>query len=479
MREKDSDLLSRFLKDVMAGYDLNPVVASAVRFFLKNPYESAIIVDKDVRIQFMDSVSEAFFGLKEGEAKGKDIRELVPESGLPRTIETGIPMIGRIFEVKGKKRLGAVYPLKLNGEIIGGIGKIMVQSLEEVERINSEIQNLKRELHYLRQKEHNEYGSLYTFEDILGDSKAIIDTVRMAQKVSQLGIDVLITGESGTGKELFAHSIHSYSHHDKPFIKVNCPAIPFELAESELFGYEKGAFTGALTSGKAGSFEMANTGTIFLDEISSLPLSIQAKLLRVLQEKEVARLGTTKTKKIDFRLIAATNVDLRQLVKEGKFRDDLYYRVARGVINLPPVRERKEDIPLYVNHFLEKINRSFKTNIKRISRETMDVFIHYTWSGNIRELINVLEQVAIKASNSEEITLDLLPKEMRSVVERPWKRDSGSGTTSIKQEVVSVEKELIISALREVDGNKRKAATLLTMPRSTLYQKMKKYNIGM
>jgi transcriptional regulator with PAS, ATPase and Fis domain len=477
---KDVDLLAKSLSEIIEPYSFNEVMACALKFFFRNPFESAIVIDRNMRIQFMDKVSEEFFGFKRGEAKGMDIRELVPGSGLPPTVETGIPMIGRILEVKGKKRIGAAYPLKQNGKIIGGIGKIILQSLEEVERINNEIQQLKQEIHYLKQKTRNGQGSLYTFDDIIGGSSMMRETIDIAKKVSLLGVDVLITGESGTGKELFAHSIHGYAHSNKPFVKVNCPAIPFELAESELFGYEKGAFTGASTSGKAGSFEMANNGTIFLDEISSLPLSIQAKLLRVLQEKEVTRLGSTKTKKIEFRLITATNVDLKKLVKEGKFRDDLYYRVAKAIINIAPLRERREDVPLYVNHFLEKINRSFKTKIKRVSDRAMDGFFRYNWSGNVRELINLLEQIVIRCWNEEQIGEDCLPDEMLLSENRAQTRYSSRsavGAMGIRQEIANMEKEFIVSVLKEVDGNKRRAAMLLAMPRSTLYEKLKRYDI--
>ena len=480
MKEKEKDALLHCLSEITEGYELNDVLVAALRFFLRNPYESAIVVDKDLKIQFMDRVSEKFFGLKQGGARGKDIRELVPKSGLPVVVETGIPMIGRLFGVKGTRSIGSAYPLKRNGEIVGGIGKIILHTFEEVERINNQIQQLKQEIHTLRQKQANGHSSVYTFEDILGESALMNETIDMAKKVSLLDVDVLITGESGTGKELFAHSIHSYARPNQPFVKVNCPAIPFELAESELFGYEKGAFTGASPLGKAGSFEIAHNGTIFLDEISSLPLSIQAKLLRVLEGREVTSLGSTKTKKISFRLIAATNVDLRKMVKEGKFREDLYYRVAKAVITLPPLRERREDIPLYVDHFLERINRSFKAKVKRVSDRAMHAFVRYNWSGNVRELVNVLEQIVIKAWNREQIGEESLPEEILLFVnghkEKDLKEPIGK-TVAIKKEMANIEKEFIISVLQEVDGNKRRAAMLLSMPRSTLYEKIKKYNI--
>jgi len=466
------------LKTVFDTYDFNPITLAVLRFFFRNPYESTIIVDKNSRVQFMDKASERFLGIEPGSAKGLDIREFVPQSGLPKTLETGIPQIGRVFEVKGQHRIGAVYPIKRQGgEIVGGLGRLMFYSFEEVERMNAEVQRLKKQLRNLRQKGQGERTFIYMFTDILGNTKSIQDTISMAQKISQVGVDVLITGESGTGKELFAHSIHSYSNPEGPFIKLNCPAIPFELAESELFGYEKGAFTGALSGGKVGAFEMADEGTIFLDEISSLPLSIQAKILRVLQEREVTRLGSTKTKQISFRLIVASNMDLKQLVKEEKFREDLFYRVAKAEIRLPPLRDRREDIPLYVNHFLKQINRSFKMNIKGISERAMEILKDYSWPGNMRELINVLEQAAIRAWNVEKITEELLPKDLIVHTTKLSKKSSAGSSKSIKEEIRNIEREFIISVLKEVNGNKKRAAALLSMPRSTLYQKIARYNI--
>jgi len=471
------------ITEVLGKYGLTRIIAHALRFVLHNPYESFVIVNKEANVQFMDRGSENFFGLSHGEALGTDIRELVPESGLPIAIGTGVPIIGRIFEVKGKKRIGSVYPIIKNHEIIGAMGRLLFHSFEEVEKVNSEISKLKKEIHYFKEKEQNEYSSRYTFDNILGVSTAIKETIDFARKIAPLDTDVVITGESGTGKELFAHSIHSFAYRSKPFVKVNCATIPFELAESELFGYAKGAFSGALASGKPGKFEMANNGTIFLDEISSLPLSLQAKLLRVLQEREIERLGSTKTEKINFKLIAATNLDLRSMVKEGKFREDLYYRVSKAVIQIPPLRERKEDIPLYLSHYLDKINRSFNTQVKTISENARNILIHYQWPGNVRELINLLEQAVLKAWNGDTILEEHLPAELAPDGNKSAKHIAGPDVTKkndpkvFKTEIEDKEREIILSAIRETGGNKRKAAAGLKMPRSTFYEKIKKYNI--
>ena len=468
--------------EVLGKYELTEVITAALRFVLRNPYESFVIVDKDANVQFMDSGSEKFFGLDQGEASGINIKEFIPGSGLPIALEKGVPLIGRIFEVKGKQRIGSVYPIIREHEIIGAIGRMLFHSFEEVDKVNREISKLKKEIHYFKEKEQIEYSSKYTFDSIRGKSTAIRETIDFAKKIAPLDTDVMIIGESGTGKELFAHSIHSFAHIDRPFVKVNCPAVPFDLAESELFGYAKGAFSGALFSGKPGKFEMANNGTIFLDEISSLPLSVQAKLLRVLQEREVERLGSTRTQKIRFKLIAATNIDLKSLVQEGRFREDLYYRISKAIVHIPPLRERKEDIPLYISYFLESTNKSFNTKVRITQGRIMDAFLAYPWPGNVRELINVIEQAVLKAWNIDDILEEHLPSEFFSQARQAVERTPAAGTVDQEpkrfyREVEETEKKLIIAAIRNATGNKRKAALSLDMPRSTFYEKIRKYRI--
>jgi transcriptional regulator with PAS, ATPase and Fis domain len=468
---------------VLGNYKMDQVVTYGLKFILRNSFESFIIVDDKARIRFMDRGSEKFFGLNQGDADGVDIRELVPDSGLPTVLKTSKPMIGRVFDVKGKKRIGSLYPILKDGKTIGAVGKLIFNSLEELDKVNKEIAKLRKEISYLKEKQQNEYSSKYTFDSILGQSSSIREVIDFAKKISLVDVDVLIMGESGTGKELFAHSIHSHAHKNRPFIKVNCPAIPFDLAESELFGYAGGAFSGALSSGKPGKFEMANNGTIFLDELSSLPLTIQAKLLRTLQEREIERLGSTKTEKINFRFIAATNVDLKTMVKEGKFREDLYYRISKAGVHIPPLRERTEDIPLYVLHYLNKINRSFNTQVKIISTEAMEVLFHHTWPGNLRELINILEQAVLNAWKGEEIRIEHLPAELTSYRIETRKRIEapnthlGHNSRNFKNEIKEREKEMITNALKETRGRRGKAAELLNMPRSSFYEKIKRYGI--
>jgi len=479
--EKETSEFLKVLENVLRDYGFSPIITWALRFFLRNPYESLIIVNKDGKLEFMDRGSEKFFGLAEGGAKMVEVTELIPESDLPRVLETGVPFIGRVFNVNGTRRIGSTYPLIRNGEVIGAMGRLIFRSLDEVERINIEIKQLKSQVKFLRDKQKHQDSAHYTFENILGISAAIKDAVDMAKKVATIDSDVLIIGESGTGKEIFAQAIHNAINPQKPFVQVNSSTIPFELAESELFGYEKGSFTGAISTGKPGKFELAHNGTFFLDEISSLPLSIQAKLLRVFQEREVGRLGDTRVQKVSFRLIAATNADLKKLVKEGKFREDLYFRIAKANIYIPPLRERKEDIPVYINHFLKTINERFGTKFKRLSNEALFCFMNYDWPGNVRELINLLEQACLKKWEGEEIPMSSLPYELAG---SPTLHNPSSSKTVVtsseifKKELAEKEIKLILQALERTKRNKRRAALLLGIPRSTFYKKLKDYSIG-
>ena len=473
MGESKKEFLN-VLENVLRNYSFSPVIAWALRFFLRNPYESIVIVDKNGLFEFMDRGSEKLFNLPEGGAKKKKVMELIPDSALPRVLETGVPVVGRIFDVKGLKKIGSAYPLVKDGEIIGAIGRLISRSLEEMERVQREMDSLKRKLSHLQQRQEEHLRAFYTFDNIVGASPAIKEAIKLAKKLSAIDTDVLILGESGTGKELFAHAIHNYTNPERPFVRVNCPTIPFELAESELFGYEKGAFTGAKPEGKKGKFELAKNGTIFLDEVNSLPLSIQAKLLRVLQEREIERLGSSHIQKVNFRLIATSNVDLKKGVIEGKFREDLYYRIAKAVIYIPPLRDRKEDIETYISYFLKAINNRFGTHFKRATEEAFKCMTNYKWPGNVRELINILEQACLKAWEGEEIPASSLPSDL-------FRSSTPFITTQsnpIKKEIEEREKDLILQVLKQTKGNKRKASSLLGMPRSTLYNKIKKYNLA-
>lgn len=325
-----------------------------------------------------------------------------------------------------------------------------------------ENRDMRRELEQLRREVKEKYG----FKNIIGSSPAMKQVFELMSKVLDNDITVLIEGESGTGKELVARAIHyNGSRRKGPFIAIDCGAIPENLLESELFGYEKGAFTGAVAS-KPGKIELANGGTLFLDEISNLKPDLQSKLLRILEEKKIYRLGGVKPIEVDVRIIAATNVDLEEMVKAGKFREDLFYRINVFKIKLPPLRERKEDIPLLVQHFVKLYARSFSKSVKGVTPAAMQRLLSYDWPGNVRELENLIQRAVILC-DGDYIDEDALQIPTRS-------RQMGLAGKSLDE----IEKEAILETLKMTGGNISQAARILGITRKTLRMKMDKYGIS-
>lgn len=472
-----SDSIKQQLADIVLesirGYKATPLILEMLRFLLKSTYEGLILLDTKGNIQFMDKRSEKLFGLGPGEGANFHIADLIPNEEIKTIVETGLPKIS-IEEFKDQKRIILKLPIKKNGEVIGVLGRGVLHGLEEIERLNGEIERLKIKVAYYKSEVDKKNSAHYSFENLLGASPKFLKAKQLAMKIAATDANVLLEGESGTGKELFAHSIHNLSwRRNKPFIRVNCPSIPFELAESELFGYERGAFSGARNEGKPGKFELSEGGTIFLDEIGSLPLSIQAKLLRVLQEKEIERLGGKSTVKVNFRLIAATNVDLSGLVAKERFRGDLFYRLNGVPIKIPPLRERIEDIPLFVTYFLAEINKTLKTDVFHLSEEALQVITNYRWPGNIRELTNVLEQAVLNVHQGHMIQTEHLP----SFIFFEKGGHAINENHSLKRVLEETERQTIERFLQVSGGNKRKAAKLLGIQRCVLYQRLKKYGL--
>jgi len=344
-------------------------------------------------------------------------------------------------------------------------GKVLAEHIQGLEHQISEYQNQITDI----------FSARYIFADIIAKSESMKNLKSMAERVARTHSTIFLEGESGTGKELFAQAIHNASPCRKfPFVRVNCAAIPPELFESEFFGYAEGAFTGALRKGKKGQFQVADKGTIFLDEISEIPIYMQAKLLRVLQEKEIAKVGSDRPLKVDFRLIASSNKNLRQMVSAGDFREDLYYRLNVISLKLPPLRERKEDLDVLVPNIIEDLNIKMHSAIMGLSEDVWEILRNHDWKGNVRELRNVLERgIAV-------CTSDLLePLHLRSY----FFNENGKEKTSLdkplflKDVLLLAEKEAIQRALRMAQGDKTKAAHALGISRSGLYQKMKSYYI--
>jgi Nif-specific regulatory protein len=375
-----------------------------------------------------------------------------------------------------RKTVGALsitYPYKQNRnyedsvQLLTIVTSMIAQSLRLAQLVEQERAQLQDENALLKR----ELQQKYDFRNIVGTSKEMRDVYEQIAQVAPSGATVLIRGESGTGKELVAHAIHYNSpRSSKPFVKVNCAALPESLIESELFGHEKGAFTGAVAR-KRGRFELAEGGTLFLDEIGDLSPAMQVKLLRALQEREFERVGGTETIKVNVRLITATNVDLEQAVSDGRFRSDLYYRLNVFSIYLPPLRERKTDILLLADHFLEKYGRQNGKRIKRISTPAIDMLMSYHWPGNVRELENVVERATLVCEGNV-IHGYQLPPTLQTA--------EGSGTVtkmSLDQAVNAFEKDLIQDALKTTRGNRARAARLLDTTERILGYKVKKYEI--
>lgn len=343
--------------------------------------------------------------------------------------------------------------------------RLVVRNALERSRLQQENRALKKEL-----------GERFSFHNLIGKSKRMQEIYSLIERVAAAKTSILVTGESGTGKELVARAIHYNSpRQDKPFVAINCGAIPENLLESELFGHEKGAFTGA-SQAKQGMFEIAHGGTLFLDEIGELPMAMQVKLLRVLQEQEIRRIGGTRDFSVDVRLVAATNKDLGEEVQRGGFREDLYYRLNVIHLALPPLRERREDVPLLVGHFLDQF---IPEGAPRVAESLMRSLLDYSWPGNIRELENVIERCVV-LGYGDELTLDCLPPQMCDASERPPCHSDGIPDEGMDLDafLLKIEQRLLVEALERTDGVRKKAAELLGISFRSIRYRLAKFGLG-
>ena len=448
-------------------------------------YDAIVVVDERGAVVLVNRTFLDFTRLKEEAVLHRPIHEILENSRLHVVVKTGIPELNDIQFIEGKPYVVSRLPIVREGHVIGAVGKISFRRVDELrelarrlETMSSRLEHFQAELKKARYQEKP-----YEFEDIITINPAMERMKREAQQAAQGQSTVLIYGESGVGKELFAQAIHQAGpRRGGPFVKVNCAAVPETLLESEFFGYAPGAFTGAQKEGKPGRFELADGGTIFLDEVGDMPLSLQAKLLRVLQDHAFERIGGTGTVRVDIRVIAATNQDLEKKVREGGFRKDLYFRLNVIPLPVPPLRERPEDIFSLVHAFLRKYNTIFGIEVHDISPEALALLQAYSWPGNVRELENVVER-AMNFTSEKIIQVDhLLPHIRRgrsggpgaAAGTIPDQTGNGHVYRSKKEEL---ERETILGALRNAGGNKSRAARLLGMSRSWLYEKMNKMGI--
>lgn len=456
---------------------LSDIPEELLEALLDNPYESLILIDAQGIVRFMSASNEGVYRIPVKEAIGKHIREVSPKTRLPRTLETGKAEIGRSMVLKSKNRVIARIPLIRDGRVIGAAGKLMFMSPKKLKELYERIENLETKIDFYQSELNQVYGGRYSFDSIIGASEPVRRAKDLARQAAATDAAVILTGESGTGKELFAHSIHQASRRrGMHFVRVNCAAIPADLIESELFGYEAGAFTGARTKGKAGKFELAHNGTIFLDEIGDMPMALQVKLMRVLEEKEVERIGARTPKPINFRVISATNRDLKKLIDKQDFRLDLYYRLNVVHIHLPALRQIREDIPSLFQHFFDRLSIGKRPSIRAVAPEAVEAMQHYDWPGNIRELRNVVERAMIVCQGDTIERADLpLEKTTAAPVRRPFSSDTPA---PLKQLLTETERQAILAALDHTGNNRAEAAKMLGIHRTGLYQKMRKHGIS-
>lgn len=444
-------------------------VKSQLSAILDSVQEAIEVADIDGNIQYVNNAFSRVTGISEQERIGKNIFEASPDGALASVLKTGKLVFGHRTKVGGSNAevVSNAAPINVDGTMEGGV--VVFQHFTDVMNIMEELKKSTTIIESLTDKLGQVTTSKYTFDDILGNSEELKGCINLAEKSARSNTTVLILGESGTGKELFAHAIHSSSmRRENPFIKVNCAAIPETLLESEFFGYAKGAFTGASKS-KIGKFELAHSGTIFLDEIGDMNLILQGKLLRVLQEMEFERVGGNQTIKVDVRVIAATNRNLRELIRLGKFREDLFYRLNVVEITIPPLRVRKDDLPVLLDNLIVKLNRKLGKKVRGVSKEAEEMLDNFDWPGNVRELENVIERVMI-TMDEEIITKKNLSQHINQF---KISHDRDIELITIDQMEEMLIRKAVAKYGNTVEG-KRRASQALNISLATLYNKLKR-----
>ncbi|WP_312833091.1 sigma-54 interaction domain-containing protein [Sedimentibacter saalensis] len=446
------------------------------------------ITDKYARYTFVNKMWQHDTGISEKEALGKYAHEIIEGSRAIAAITSGKVLTADMFIKKkdGTSLPGVMtyYPIFSGNEVIGCFIYSSFESMEQAFAFSEKLESITAEYEFLKGEMRKRSGVKYSVDDIIGKSDAVKLLKEHIYQAGASNSTVLIEGETGTGKELVAHSIHACSLRNIfPFVKVNCSAIPASLMESEFFGYEEGTFTGAKKGGQKGKFEIAHLGSIFLDEINQMDMTMQPKLLRVLQEKEIERIGSSDSIPIDTRVITASNASLREMIRRNQFRSDLYYRLNIINIVIPPLRSRREDIPLLVDNMIEKISNKVGREIDGISNKAIEYLKYRDWPGNIRELQNAIEK-AMNVSRKSNLSLEdfkkfesyesFNPEKLVGMEDISMTNENDSTLMNKKN---TIEKSTILDVLEMCEYNKSKAAKKLGISRTLLYQKLRKYNI--
>ena len=466
-----------------------------LQHLLTNPFEALTVVDKDGVVRYISPIHEKFFGIPPGAGTGRHVTQVIENTHLHTVAATGKAEIGALQTMRGVSRVVSRHPvLGRNGQVVGAIGQVMFKGPEQLQIMSAELRRLQTEVAFYRRELNGLRSRSYGLEHIVGNSPAIEQLKRQIVKVASMDIPVLLTGESGTGKELAAHAIHLLStRRDANMVMVNAAALPATLVESELFGYEAGAFTGAERKGRKGKIEQADKGSLFFDEVGDMPAEVQVKLLRVLQDGRFERVGGHESRLSSFRLISASNRNFDQMIQNGTFRLDLFYRISAVTIRLPALRERREDIPLLAELALRNFANRHGQQPKHLSPEAQHFLQRLEWPGNVRQLMHTVERAAIFADSAviEPPDFGLVDDaaDEGDAVAMPMPGTGAAAVTfsmpmpdsapsrhgaplGVRRAVGEIEEQLIRAALEKCRGNKKKAAVELGISRSYLYKRL-------
>ncbi|WP_028308726.1 sigma-54-dependent Fis family transcriptional regulator [Desulfitibacter alkalitolerans] len=423
--------------------------------------EGIISVDRDGRVTHFNQIAVEIMKFNQDPIVNYHIKDIFKDASLIRAVESGEKWIGEVREVNGTKYACGLNPIIVNDQLLGSI--ISFQDLSDLQRIEYNVRrNLYKKGHIAK----------HSFNDIIRRESKLEKIISKAKQYASVDSTVLIQGESGTGKEIFAQSLHNYSRRSGgPFVAINCAALPEHLLESELFGYVDGAFTGARKGGKTGLFELAHKGTLFLDEIGEISLSVQARLLRVIEEKQVMRIGDDRIIPIDVRIYCATNKDLRAEVKKGKFREDLYYRINILKLDIPSLRERREDIPALVEHFNERLSTQLNKNSLLLTKKALEMIASYPWPGNIRQLRNTIERLIVTNEST------ICCPQIEEALDEAWDSPEANRNAPQQERLILKQEEynIILKVLEEAGGNKAEACRRLGISKATLWRRLKAF----
>lgn len=448
------------------------VVDNLTKIVLDSLHEGILIINKEDIVLYVNPAYTQITGVAYTTIVGKKLNDIRSGAMLPNVVRSGNKLLRVKRKTEDTEYIVNMTPIIVDGEIIGGIS--IVIELTDAYKLSEQLEKSNEEINKLKHEIKNAHKAKYTFEDILAVDELSIKTIKYGKKIAKSDLPVNICGESGCGKELYAHAIHNESmRKHEPFVVVNCANLDRQLLESELFGYEEGSFTGALKGGKRGLFEVANGGSIFLDEIAEMDYSLQSKLLRVLQENSIRKIGGVEEIPVNVRIISATNKSLEKMVVDGKFRQDLYYRIKVFPLHIHPLRDRRDDIRGLVRIFMEDVQRQFKRNVE-MTREALDMLYSYEWPGNVRELENAM---GFAANMTEDFLIDInhLPKHIQVGGEKDISKIISLDEYVKEAETIAIKKAL--DRFGDTVEGKKKSSEALGISLATLYNKISRYNI--